>query len=348
MKIVIRAGGVGTRLWPVSREKKPKQLNALISNKTMLQETIERVLPITNPKNIYVSTGKISEKVVRKELGAVIESNLIVEPARRDTAAAVGLESILIYKNDPDAIIASIGSDAQIKDVNKFQESLKKAEKIIKKHPNHILTIGIKPDKPDTGYGYIELDKEIERDVFKVNKFKEKPKEKQAINYLKKGNYLWNANMFVWRAKTVLDLFRMHAPDIYKDLEKISRNPKALSKIYPQIRKTSIDYAVIEKTNKILSIKGDFGWNDIGDWSRLKDELALNEKSNYIKSKNHIDSDSKNCLVYNETEKLITTIGLENIIIVQTDDALLVCDKYSAADVKKITDELKKKNKKYL
>ncbi|MBU0731839.1 mannose-1-phosphate guanylyltransferase [Patescibacteria group bacterium] len=352
MQIVIRAGGVGSRLWPLSRETKPKQLYALVSDKTMLQETVERVLPIAKPEDIYVSTGVVSEKEVRGQLGAILENNLIIEPARRDTAAAVGLESVIIHHRDPEAIIASIGSDHQIKDAKEFQNVLKKTEQVIKKNPNHLVVIGIKPENPDTGFGYIELGKEKEKGVYEVKSFKEKPEEKKAKEYVEAGNFLWNANNFVWKAKTVLSLFKKHAPDIYKQLmiiEKALGTPdeaKVIKEIYPKIKKEAVDYTIIEKTDKILALIGDFGWSDIGNWARLKEEFTELEEDNYIKAAEHIDVDSKNTLVYSNTKKLIATIGLENIIIVETEDSLLVCDKYRAQDVKKIVDELKKQNKK--
>lgn len=355
MKIVIRAGGVGSRLWPVSREDKPKQFHALLSNKTMLQETIERALPITKPEDIFISTGVNSEKIVRQELGALLEKNLIVEPARRDTAAAVGLETILIHHQDPEAIIASLGSDAEIRNNKEFQRILKKAELIVKKHPSHLVVIGIKPETADTGFGYIELGEKESAEVFKVKNFKEKPSEKLAKKYVESGHYLWNANMFVWKAKTVLSLYKKHAPVIYKQLEAIQKDlgtakeKATIKKIYPKIKKEAVDYTIIEKTKNIKAIPGKFGWNDIGDWARLKDEITKKEIDNYIRAGENIDIDSKNSLVFSETKKLIATIGLENIIIVETDDALLVCDKYRAQEVKKIVDQLKKDKKtKYL
>ncbi|MBU0671352.1 mannose-1-phosphate guanylyltransferase [Patescibacteria group bacterium] len=348
MKIVIRAGGVGSRLWPVSREDKPKQFHALLTNKTMLQETIERVLPIAKPEDIFVSTGINSEKIVRKELGALLEKNLIIEPARRDTAAAVGLETIIIHHQDPNAIIASLGSDSEIRNNKEFQRVLKKAEAVVKKNPGHLVVIGIKPDTADTGFGYIELGEKESAEVFKVKNFKEKPSEKMAKKYVQSGNYLWNANMFVWKAKTVLNLYKKHAPATYKQLELIQKDlgtkkeKATIKKIYPKIKKEAVDYTIIEKTKNIKAIPGKFGWNDIGDWARLKDEITNKEVDNYIKAAESINIDSKNTMVFSETKKLIATIGLENIIIVETEDALLVCDKYRAHDVKKVVDELKK------
>lgn len=356
MKIVIRAGGVGTRLWPVSRETKPKQLHALLSEKTMLQEAIERSFLVSKPEDIYVSANYKCEESIRKELGAVLESNLIliIEPARRDTAAAIGLESIYIAKDDPKAVVASLGSDHAIRKSEEFTRLLKLAEKEIKKRPDNILCLGIKPSYPDAGYGYIELDKEVEKEIYKVKSFKEKPNQKTAEKFVQAGNYLWNANMFVWRIDTILKLYKKYLPKMYEQLMIIKeaigtdKERETLKKIYPKLEKIAVDYAIIEKAEKIIAVPADIGWSDIGDWARLKDQLTEREQDNYIKA-DHINIDSKNSLIYSETKKLITTIGLENIVIIETDDALLVCDKYRSGDVKKLVDELKKNKKnKYL
>lgn len=334
MKIVIRAGGIGTRLWPVSRKNKPKQLHAFLSKKTLLQEAIERVLPLAQPQDIYVSCNKRSEKAVREQLGALLESNLIVEPYRKDTAAAICLESLMIQKKKPKAIIASLGSDHSIKKNKNFQNALRQGEKFLKKHPQYLLLIACQPTQPDTGYGYIKFGKKVGDNIFKVEKFKEKPSLALAKKYLATGNYLWNTNTFMWRVETILKLYQKLLPKMYKNIEKN----------YRQAEEISIDHAILEKAKNIAVLPADLGWSDIGDWSRLKDELVINEEENYIKAKS-IDVDSKNCLIFSETDKLIATIGLKDTIIVVTEDAILVSDKYSSAKVKSL---LKKIDKRYL
>ncbi|MDP3970335.1 MAG: sugar phosphate nucleotidyltransferase [bacterium] len=346
MYIVIRAGGVGTRLWPVSRTAKPKQLHALTGTDTLLQMSIDRVLDMEAPDHIYVSCSKTTEKNLKEELVGIPDENVIIEPALRDTTAAVGLETIIIAKKDPTAVIASLGSDHVITDKAEFQRILKLAEKVINDKPDHILCIGIAPDAPDTGYGYIELGAETEAEVYEVKSFKEKPDQDTAQEFVHAGNYLWNANMFVWRADTVLDLFKEHQPEMYKQLMSIQDDPSSLETEYPKLEKVAIDYAIIEKTSKILAVPGKFGWNDIGDWSRLKDELS-NSNESHVNAE-HLDIDSQNILIHSNTDRLIATIGLKDIIIVDTDDALLVCDKSQSQEVKKIVEELKKGNKKHL
>ncbi|MFA6027824.1 MAG: mannose-1-phosphate guanylyltransferase [Patescibacteria group bacterium] len=299
MKIVIRAGGVGTRLWPVSREKKPKQLHALLSNKTMLQEALERSLKSVKVSDIYISGNKNCETILRKELGAVLEKNLILEPSRRETAAAIGLESVYIKKSDPKAIVASLGSDHAIKNDKEFARLLSLAEKTVQNHPHRIVCLGIKPTCPDVGYGYIQLGKQLSPEVYHVTSFHEKPILETAKKYVAEGNYLWNANMFVWRVDTVLKLYEKYLPKMYKQLSQIEKaigtvqEKKVLSAVYPKMEKIAIDYAIIEKTQDILAIPADVGWSDIGDWARLKDELSMREEDNVIKA-NHLGLDTKN------------------------------------------------------
>jgi mannose-1-phosphate guanylyltransferase len=344
MYIVIRAGGVGTRLWPMSRNAKPKQLHALTSHKTMLQEAIDRVLDVVPPEQIYVSCNQQSEDIIRAELGAVLEHNLIIEPALRDTAAAVGLETITIARQHPDAIIASLGSDHIIKDTAEFQRILCLAEHAVQERPHHIVCIGIKTDHPDTGYGYIELAEPVAEEIFTVSSFKEKPDYDTAKKFVAAGNYLWNANMFVWRADTLLRLYEKHMPAMFAQLQHMQVAPAVIPELYPQLEKVAIDYAIIEKAKNILAIPGQFGWSDIGDWARLKDELASTEVDNVSRG-DHIDKDSKNALVISESKRLIATIGLRDVIIVDTEDALLVCDKFHSQQVKDIVEQLKRQQR---
>lgn len=344
MYIVIRAGGVGTRLWPVSRNAKPKQFHALISHKTMLQEAIDRVLDIVPPEQIIVSCNAQTEVVVRAELGAILEHNIIVEPALRDTAAAVGLETVLIAKRDPHAIIASLGSDHIIRDTKEFQRILQLAKKTVQAQPDHIVCIGITPHQPDTGYGYIELGEAPVEEVFTVRSFKEKPNEATARTFVQSGNYLWNANMFVWRADTLLQLYQQYMPKMYEILMIMQQQPDQIETLYPTLEKVAVDYAIIERTKKILAIPGKFGWNDIGDWARLKDELVSVEADNYSKG-DHFDLGSKNTLVFSETDRFIATINTTNLIIIDTPDGLLVCDKFSSHKVKDVVEELKRRKR---
>jgi mannose-1-phosphate guanylyltransferase len=351
MKIVIRAGGVGSRLWPVSRQNEPKQFHALVGDRTMLEDAIDRVLPLVALEDIFISTNTSSEDIVRARHHEIPDANIIVEPARKDTAAAIGLESIVIHKQDPDAVVASLGSDHSVRKPNELRAVLTAAEALVQEHPEYIVPIGIHPTQPDSGYGYIQLGDVIDthdrHQLWAVERFTEKPDTATAKQFLSEGNYLWNANMFVWKVSTILSLYEQHLPEMYAELMKIEAalgtpDEKAvINAVYPTLEKIAVDYAIIEKTDSIAALSADIGWNDIGDWARLKDEIADNEADNVVLGAEHVSHDSKNVLVYsNVKDKLVAIIGVDNLVVVETDDVLLVCDKYSSPDVKKIVEEL--------
>jgi mannose-1-phosphate guanylyltransferase len=363
MKIIVRAGGTGTRLWPLSREEKPKQLHSLTCNFSMLKDTLERLKGLAKPQDIFISTNEKCLKEAQKDLKRIPKRNIILEPARKDTAGAIGLESIYLRKlAGPNAIVASIGSDHVVRNKPEFQRILRIAEKALKKYPDCILPIGLKAVYPHTGYGYIELEKKLttidSQAIFKVKSFKEKPDLPTAQKFVASKKYLWNGNIFVWRISTILDLYRKHLPQMYAQLEKIEsaigtkKEKQVLKKVYPQIEKVAVDPAIVEKTKKIIAIEADIGWNDIGDWKTLKEELEPNQQKNYIKAKNHIDVDSSNCIVFQEksTSQLIATVGLKDIAIIDTPKAILICHQKEAQKVKKIVEALEKnkKLKKYL
>jgi mannose-1-phosphate guanylyltransferase len=351
MEIVIRAGGVGSRLWPVSRKAAPKQFHAFTSEQTMLQEAVERVVDVAKPESIYISTSSDSAGLVQSQCPEVPQQNIIIEPARKDTAAAVGLESVIIAKRNPKAIVASLGSDHSVRNTAEFQRVLRVAEQFVQEHPEYIVPIGIQPHHPDTGYGYIQFNDVIQTidglDVREVIRFTEKPELEDAKRFLQEGNYLWNANMFVWSVETVLSLYEQHLPEMYAELMKISEavdtpaQERVIAEIYPQLEKVAIDYAIIEKTSKIASVSASIGWNDIGDWSRLKDELAPEPSENAVVNADHIAIDTKNTLVYTSgKKKVIATIGVANLVIIETDDALLVAHKDHTQQVKQIVEQL--------
>ncbi len=349
--IIVRAGGVGTRLWPLSTEKRPKQFCNLINKKSMLGNTLERLSDVVPKENIYISTSAKFEKLIGELVPNFPKKNLILEPARRDTAAAVALESAIIYKRNPNAIIASIGSDHLIKRVGEFKNVLKTSKEFIAKYPEHLLLIGIKPITPSTGFGYVEKDKELitinKRKIYIVRRFTEKPNLVTAKKFLKSNKYFWNGNLFVWRASTILSLFEKYQPEIYSQIMEISKfigkNQfiTKLAKIYPEIEKIAIDYAILEKHNQIATIEADMGWSDIGDWQTLKTELCPDIKQS-LKQGQVMELNSKNNLLYQTNpKKALTVIGLDNIGVVDTGDALMVCDLDKSQDVKKLIEKLK-------
>lgn len=352
LKVVIRAGGTGTRLWPKSRQNNPKQLSKLIGSKTMLQETVSRVVGVVHYSDIFISTNRKLLKEVKKQIPKIPAKNIIVEPDKRDTAAAIGLETVYIRKRYPGAIIASLGSDHLIRSKNNFQRTLKNTYKLVSRNPRYLTCIAVYPTYPDTGYGYIKLnnilDQESRAELYKVDKFIEKPDISNAKKYVKDGNYLWNANMFMWKADTILRCYERFLPSVYKDLRIIEKaigtadEKKVLENKYPKLKKISVDNGIMEKADKVAAISLEAGWSDIGDWSTLKDELKKG-RSNLVEAK-HIGIDTENTLVYGDKRKVIATIGVENMVVVDTEDALLICDKNRAQEVKKIVDKLEKKN----
>lgn len=356
MIIVLRAGGVGSRLWPVSREHNPKQFHALTSERTMLQEAYDRLEGLVAPEEIYVSTSFALQDRIRVQLPSVDRAHMILEPARKDTAAAIGLESIIIDHAHPGAVVASLGSDHSVKDAREFQEVLRAAEQYVQAHPEYIVPIGIEPTNPDTGYGYIQCGAVLEtvhaRPIFQVTRFTEKPQEADAKRFLSEGSYLWNANMFVWNVATILNLYKQHMPEMYDQLQSIKQSlgtpeqERVIAETYPQMQKIAIDYAIIEKAESIAALSADIGWSDIGDWARLKDELAQTEMENVSIDANHVALKTHNTLVYTTKKgKTIATIGLDHLIIIDTEDALLVCDKYDSQQVKDVVELLSKQRK---
>lgn len=354
MVIVLRAGGVGSRLWPVSRESQPKQFHALTSKRTMLQESYDRVATLVAGNEIFVSTNAHSVGHVRSQLPEIPEQHIIVEPARKDTAAAIGLESIMIAHVHPDAVVASLGSDHSVKRDEEFRRVLRVAEEFVQQHPEYIVPIGIQPTQPDTGYGYIHCGKKIEtidgHDILSVKQFREKPDLQNAKQFLRTGGFLWNANMFVWKVSTILDLYKTYMPEMYAQLQEIAaalgtpQEKEVIDRVYPQMEKIAVDYAIIEKTPHIAALAADIGWSDIGDWARLKDELAETEMDNVSVGGTHLSLKSHNTFVYSsDAKKVIATIGLDHLIVVDTPDALLICNKYDSQAVKEMVDLLKEK-----
>lgn len=356
MKIVIRAGGVGSRLWPVSRQQQPKQFHALTSELTMLEEAIQRVLPVAPIEDIFISTNIDAAATVLSSRGAIPEQNVIIEPTRKDTAAAIGLESIAIRKRDPEAIVASLGSDHSVKRGKEFCRVLSIAEQFVKRHPDCIIPIGVRPSHPDVGYGYIEcgevIDTEDGKNLWQVTSFKEKPDLKAAKEFVSQANYLWNANMFVWKVSTVLDLYARHLPEMYEQLlviEKALGTPDqqaVIDDIYPKLEQIAVDYAIIEKAENIAAMAADIGWSDIGDWARLKDEVAEAEADNVVIGAEHINISTENSLIYTSRKgKIVATVHVENLVIVDTEDALLICDKYSSGKVKQVVEWLQEQKR---
>lgn len=353
--VVIMGGGSGTRLWPISRTNLPKQLHRFSSEKSLIQETFERVKNLVPKENIYVSLVKPILKYCEEQLPNIHRENYIVEPEGKNTAPAIGLVAATIFKRDPQAIVITIASDHVVNNVTNFTEAIKSAFAFVEKNPQYFTTVGIKPTRPDTGLGYIKVGRKFENSrLHAVEKFVEKPNEEVAEKYLASGEYLWNASYFVWRADKLIAMYEKHAPDIYKHMKEILRvvgqqdSQKVIDKIYKSMPKEPIDTAIAEKVEDIAVVPADLGWSDIGSWATLYDLLSSTKGTHTVSEGNHIGVDDKNCLIYAQ-DKLLATVGLEDIVIVDTPDVTLVCNKNKSQDIKKLIEKLKEqKQDKYL
>ncbi len=299
----------------------------------MIKNTVNRLIPLVGQKNIYLATNAAQAKEITKELPE-FKKNLIVEPAIRNTAPCIGLAALKL--KDRAEVVAFLPADHYIVKEKVFQKVLQKAFEVAKN--DYLVLIGIRPTDPDTGLGYIKMGQNIETDAYQVAKFVEKPDLETAKKYLSSGKYLWNGGMFIAKPSVILDLFKKHAPEIHN----------GLAKDYEKLPNISFDYAIAEKSTNIAVIPGDFAWSDIGNWGKLLEMLSNKNEDNIIVGCEHYGVDTSGCLIHG-TERLVATVGLKDIIVVDTPDVVLVCHKDRAQDVKKIVEELKNKGKeKYL
>ncbi len=354
MYAVIMAGGQGTRLWPLSRQKKPKQLHPFASDKPLIRETYERLIPKFSNDEIIISTTPEFVDDIKKILPDIPDDNYIVEPMPMNTAPACGLVSKILNLRDPNSSVVFLPSDHMIRDSKKFIKILNYADAMIEKFPDHIVTIGINPTRPDTGLGYIQMNSQIDVDgemkLFSVKRFIEKPTLEKAEQYLSSWEYLWNAGMFVWKTSHILELFAKNLPDTLAVLNKIGEvvgtpdEAATIKKEYKNVEKISIDYGIMEKTDDMLVIPGNFGWSDIGSWGTLLEVLSEVHDAKVITKGHHIGLGDENCLVL-AGDKLIATVGLTNVIIVDTPDAILVCNADRSQEVKELMAKIKEEGK---
>lgn len=356
--VLIVCGGGGTRLWPRSRQKTPKQfLEKFYGEKTLFTQTVERASLLTSSEKIFVNTNNDYVDEVLQQGKAILPKNVITEPQAKNTAMAVGVGAAYIKKVDPEAVIINLWSDALIKENDIFAERLNLAAEIAAQE-NSLVIVGLKPTFPHTGLGYIEAGEKlsgVSSEVFKVNSFKEKPDLKMAQDFLAKGNYFWNTGLLVWSAKAIFEAFSKYSPAIYSLLEKVyaaigtEHEREELEKAYEEVENTSIEYAVSEKADNLFLVPAEFTWSDIGDWKINYDVKKKDRGGNVIEAFGkdgwHLGVETKNCLIEAEN-RLIATVGVSDLIIVETKDAILVCAREKAQDVKKIVNILKEKEKK--
>lgn len=341
---LILAGGSGSRLWPLSRELYPKQLLNIQNTESLLQATFERISDCIPSSNIISMTGVKHFSNVKYQLSSISENAIVLsEPISKNTAPAIVLAAKYItekFKVDP--VILVVPSDHLIKDTEKFTATVKAGEKIAEQ--GYIVTFGIKPSYPETGYGYINVTQNKIETGYKVNKFVEKPNEKLAEQYIADGNYYWNSGIFMFKASTLLEEARKHSPEIYAQLENFDfTESNEIPYIeYDKMPSISIDYAIMEKSDKIALVKLESDWNDLGSWKSIYD-VGPKDNDGNVKVGHVLDEGSKNSMMYSSS-KLVATIGLEDTVIVETEDAILACKADKTQDVKKIFETLKKQN----
>lgn len=343
---LIMAGGRGERFWPKSRKSFPKQFLSLTDDgKTMIQLTVERIRPLVELEDIFISTNKDYKKLVLEQLPGIPEENILCEPVGRNTAPCIGLGAVHIARKHKDAIMMVLPSDHLIKYNKMFLNTIKSGCEIAEKGAN-LVTIGITPDYPETGYGYIKFNPdETDGHAYAVERFVEKPDLKTAKEYLETEEYLWNSGMFLWRVSTILSNIETFLPDLHAGLGTIrasigtEEQEAVLEKTFAGFSSVSIDYGIMEKAKNIYILPGTFGWDDVGSWLAVGRIKKSNENGNVVDG-NVITIDSRDNIIQGEG-KLIATIGIEDLIIVDTKDATLICEKNSAADIKKVLENLK-------
>ncbi len=348
---VIMAGGSGTRFWPQSTKALPKQFLNLFGKNTMIQNTADRIKEVIPQERIMVVTNADYTDIVKEQLPKVPEENIVGEPVAKNTAPCVAIAAELLYKKDPDAVMVVLPADHHITNPDEFLKVLKSA--VTKaEQGDDLVTIGIEPNRAETGFGYIHADKQDSeehegRAVEKVQAFKEKPDAITAQQFLDSGDYYWNSGMFIWRADSILKEFKRQLPDMYEQVKLASpelytdMHKVSINDFYYECESISIDYGVMEGAKQVFVVPGDFGWNDVGSWTAVYELAEKNKDGNAVQTLNATFAGSTNNLVVSKTEKMISFVGLENVAFVETDDAILVCDLTQAQGVKEIVEQLK-------
>jgi mannose-1-phosphate guanylyltransferase len=354
---VIMAGGGGTRLWPLSRQGHPKQLLALVDQRSMFQMAVDRILEVFPPQRIFVVTIQEQAQDLQAQCPTIPSENYLIEPAPRGTASAVGLAAVVLQHLDPQAVMAVLASDHYIQDEPRFRQLLLAAEAAAEQ--DYLVTLGIEPTFPSTGFGYIERGEAVgqyaTQQVYQVERFKEKPSQSQAETMLKNGQHDWNSGMFFWKAKCILDEIQRQMPVLYAGLEDIHRSwggpgiNEIVSRIWSGLRTETIDYGVMENARNVVVLPaGGLGWSDIGSWDSLFDLLPGDVQGNIVLEGQYYGLATKNSLISNQKPgKLVVTIGVDNLVIVDTDDVLLVCRRDQAQQVRQVVRHLKETGNNY-
>jgi mannose-1-phosphate guanylyltransferase len=347
--VLILAGGAGTRFWPASRESLPKQfLDITGSGKPLIRETFNRFSSFIPVDKIYVITHQQYARLVQQELPELKEHQIILEPARNNTAAAIAYASLRLSKQDPDAVCIVAPADHMIQDETEFKRVMQLAVQHAQKHQS-LITLGIDPTRPDTGYGYIEYDKHENNPVRKVKSFREKPDQRTAEQYLQSESFAWNAGIFTWTLKAILEAFQKHAASIisvlHNGIEKFNtpEEKSFIDQYYPLTEKISVDYAILERADNVYTIPCDIGWTDLGTWKSLYEFSVKDDRGNAVLCEPVHLEESDNTLVLAQNEKLLVIKGLHDFIVVDTEDCLLIFPKADEQEIKSMKQKLGKR-----
>jgi len=359
---VILAGGRGTRFWPLSRKKRAKQLLALDGKQSMIQQTVARLLPLATAKKFWVITNEDLRPAIAKQLPKLPKAQMLAEPVGRNTAPAIGLAAFVLLRENSDAVIGMFPSDHVIADEQRYRETLERAVEIAAAGPN-IIVLGVRPNRAETGYGYIEAGSLFQGETLHVRRFTEKPNAERAAEFVAAGNYFWNSGMFVWSARTLADALREHLPKTAPILEEIAAafgTPKfaaTFRRLYPKCENISVDYALLEprsakgeQESNIFCLPADFGWNDLGSWTALHEHhntKSTPAEGNLIASSGTFVLNSRGNYIY-APGKFVAAVGVSDLVVVETDDALLITTLQQAQDVGKVVKYLDEKKMKKL
>jgi len=350
LNAVILAGGSGTRLWPLSTPAFPKQFLPLPNGRSMIQESLARIEPVVSPEHAWVVTGRSMAELVHEHLPQVPASHILGEPMGRNTSAAIAWAAATIAREDAQAIMMVVTADHVIRNIEAFNQALRLASKLAEQ--GHLVTLGIRPTAPETGFGYIRyaepLAEGFDHQAFRGERFVEKPSLATAKAYVQDGHYVWNSGMFIWKVETILAELRQHLPELASKVDIIvnamgtAQASIVLNELWPTLQSISIDYGVLEKTSNLVVIPVDIDWNDVGNWEQYAS--LFDADADHVRSVGHHSSlGSQNVFVYNNTDRQVFTIGLEDVIVVEMEDKTLICHKDAVQRVKEVAESQVKK-----
>jgi len=351
MIVVIMAGGIGTRFWPLSTKEIPKQFLYILGQRSMIQQTVDRILPLVDHKNIYVVTNESQIGLVKEHLPELPEENIIAEPMGRNTAACIGLSAVLLedkYENNEPMLV--LPADHYIGKPELFREIVSQADSFVKKR-RKLLTFGIEPTYPATGYGYIEFGEEIQKEpipIYNVKQFKEKPDVKTAKRFVRSGTFAWNSGMFLWRVDSIITAMHTLMPSLYTSLKEIkdcwNTDKNRVNRFYSGLESVPVDIGIMEKADDAVVVPISIDWNDIGGWQALDEMKQKDENGNFFEG-NVLDINARNTYVYStDKNKKIALIDIDDLVVVDTKDSLLVCKKAKSQEVKQIVERIKKED----